>query len=210
MNDTTTPEAIQGGDGYIDLPPVHLSPIEALKVSAEGFSMPDKDPPSPMSEAIRKEIIRIATTGDPKNHGMFTVNVAAHIERLVVAGRDILLAEKIATNDLDALLKSRRRRNGAGIYNNTIMGGVNLDSDDYDGPLAVTNPTENFGMSAIRQVVDGLKAQSETPEKLVAALAAAKEAGLTNVVAALEARLGVTPTEAKPALAPVAPTEGTP
>ena len=50
---------------------------------------------------------------------------------------------------------------------------------------------ENFGVQAIRQLVDAVRTAGETPAKLVEALAAARSNGLTDVAASLEKKLGV-------------------
>jgi hypothetical protein len=144
---------------------------------------------SPMAEALRAEVIRLCTEGDLKMGGAFTVELAMRIEGVVSAGRQILLAEKVSASDVEALLR-RRRKNGL-IINGGIVGD-DFSSDDGSGiTLASSSASENFGMSAIRQLVEGMRVQSESPLKLVEALAAARQHGLDDVVRVLEDKLGV-------------------
>jgi hypothetical protein len=160
---------------------VNLSPSEAVAAEAMGFRAVDKTPPSPMSEQLRKELVRILTDGDDKNNGAFTIAVATHVEKFVGAAREILMTEKLAQNDVAALLGMRRRR-----YGGDILG------DDSSGMLMGAVPTtENFGVQAIRQLIEAAQSMQNTPSKLVEALADARRLGLADVAAEIETRLGI-------------------
>jgi len=158
--------------------------------------------PSKISLALKEEIIRLCTEGDPKHGGMFTVEIASHIGRIVKAGRELLLAEKISMNDLDALMK-RKRGFSISSSGNSLIGSIpgygSSDEDpmdEFSSPIQTTMPNENFGMTAIREIVNSLKgfsaSQNESPAKLVEALALARENKLDDVAAELEKKLGVT------------------
>jgi hypothetical protein len=56
--------------------------------------------------------------------------------------------------------------------------------------LPIVN-NENFGVQAIRQLVDAVRTVGESPAKLVEALAVARSNNLVDVVASLEKKLGV-------------------
>mgnify|MGYP001608703318 CR=1 FL=1 len=193
---TQDAEVVKAEGGYTT-ESVPVSPLEALRLESEGMSIAhaesERPQPSQISEAIRKEVMRVVSEGDRRNGGAFTMSVAAHVERLVVAAKDILVAERIADNDLEALLRSRRRRNGlfdtvgGSEFGGSLMGEAEL------GPVVASSATENFGASFMRQIVDALTKlkPDEAPEKTVAALAEAERLGLKDVAASLRAKLGV-------------------
>lgn len=140
-----------------------------------------KSPPSVISNQLREELIRILRTGDDKNEGAFTVAVAAHVEKFAVAAREILMTENLAQGDLASLMMMRRQHMGSSW--------VGLGSDSLM-PMPLVN-NENFGVQAVRQIVDAVQTMGETPAKLVEALAVARSNNLPDVVAVLEKKLGV-------------------
>lgn len=160
-----------------------------------GMRVALKRPPSVISNQLRAELIRILTTGDDKNEGAFTVAVAVQVEKFVVVSREILMTENLAQNDLGSLMMMRKQSMGGPYspYNSIVSGGYLGDG------LAIPSPinNENFGVQAIRQLVDAFRTVGESPAKLVEALAAAREHGLSDVVEALEKKLGVSKAESK-------------
>lgn len=152
---------------------------------------------TPIGEALRKKFIELLSEDAP-----LTPNLLSKIIRMAESGRDLLAAEKITLDQL-GLIGRKRRKNpmGLGIY----QGGYEEDLDGdgivgmgaLGGALAPAPPVENFGMQAIREMVEGLRTANDSPLKLVEALAAARSAGMKDVAAALEKKLGIEP-EAKP------------
>ena len=141
-------------------------------------------PPSVISNQLRDELIRILQTGDPKHDGAFTVAIAAQVEKFIAASREILMTEHLAQQDIASLMMMRNRHH---------MGyplGSSLIETGFPMSLPPVN-NENFGVQAIRQLVDAVRTMSESPAKLVEALAAARSNGLTDVAASLEKKLGV-------------------
>jgi hypothetical protein len=154
-----------------------------------GSHAPKKNPPSVISNQLRDELIRILRMGDDKNDGAFTIAVAAHVEKFVAAAREILMTENLAQNDIASLMMMRKQHVGGGW--NSVVGGAILGSDNY---LSTSSPivnNENFGVQAVRQLVDAVRTIGESPAKIVEAIAAARSSNLPDVVAALEKKLGV-------------------
>jgi hypothetical protein len=162
---------------------------------------PRVEPKSPIAEALRNEVIRLATEGDPKRDGTFSVEIAARIERIVLAGRNLLMAERLSAIDADHLIK-RQKKNIFNNMNYDPLGDYTLGNDESfmamgapmmgsGSPLAVSGPSENFGMHAIREMVNAAKTMKDTPEALVSALALARKEDLHDVAADLERRLGI-------------------
>jgi hypothetical protein len=165
---------------------------------SNGLHAAKKNPPSVMSNQLREELIRILKTGDEKNEGAFTVAVATHVEKFAVAAREILMTESLAQNDLASLMMMRRRHHQGGMWNPMV--GDSLMGDSISGgylPPLVNN--ENFGVQAVRQIVDAAKTMGDSPAKLVEALVIARSNNLPDVAAALEKKLGVSKEEATPA-----------
>ena len=159
-----------------------------------------KTPPSAISNHLRDELIRILKTGDDKNDGAFTILVATQIEKFAVAAREILMTEKLAKNDLSSLMMMRRQHLGMG--GSPLISGWNNYVGDSSSlgeimPNPITN-NENFGVQAIRQIVDAIRTIGESPAKLVEALAAARENKLTDVVIAIEKKLGISKEDPAP------------
>jgi hypothetical protein len=150
---------------------------------------PQKNPPSVISQQLREELIRILQTGDEKSEGAFTIAVATQVEKFAVAAREILMTENLAKQDLGSLMRMRKASPFGAYVGGMPYGSYgSIGSDDMS--LSIGN-NENFGVQAIRQIVDAAKAVQETPAKLVEALAIAKENKLDDVVAVLEAKLGI-------------------
>jgi hypothetical protein len=169
-----------------------VSPEEARELEKAGFRTVQKVSPSEMSEQLRKELIRIITTGDSTNDGAFTVAIATHVEKFVVAAREILMTEKLAQNDIGALMRRRKNK----MFQNGLMygGGMMGSSDDYNDDMMGNMspiPNENFGVQAIKQMLEALRSMNDSPSKLVEALASAKQHGLHDVATELEKKLGV-------------------
>jgi len=162
-----------------------------------------RSPPSVISGQLRDELIRILQTGDDKNEGAFTIAVAVQVEKFAVAAREILMTEKLAQKDLASLVMMRKPHYGP--WNSVLGSGFVDDSMMMPMPAPINN--ENFGVQAIRQIVEAARTMSESPAKLVEALAVARSNNLTDVVDALEKKLGVS--KAEPILEGVA-ANGTP
>jgi hypothetical protein len=159
---------------------------------SNGLHATKKNPPSVISNQLCEELIRILKTGDEKNEGAFTVAVATHVEKFAVAAREILMTESLAQNDLSSLMMMRKHHaGGMGMWNpivgDSVVGGGYL-------PSIVNN--ENFGVQAVRQIVDAAKMMGDSPAKLVEALVIARSNNLPDVAAALEKKLGVAKEEA--------------
>jgi hypothetical protein len=150
-----------------------------------------KNPPSAISQHLREELIRILQVGDERNDGAFTIAIATMVEKFAVAAREILMTENLAKQDLGSLMRLRRQPPfgayvGGGLYGSYGSMSIGDQSEILPG---VNN--ENFGVQAIRQIVDAAKGMHDSPAKLVEALAVAKENKLDDVAAVLEAKLGV-------------------
>lgn len=158
-----------------------------------------RKPPSAISNHLRDELIRILSTGDDKNEGAFTVAIATQVEKFAVAAREILMTENLAQNDLGSLMRMRKHQMGP--WGSVVGGGYlseGLGTDPYGGLTSVSPMlnTENFGVQAVRQLVEAVRTMGDSPAKLVEALATARENNLTDVAAALEKKLGISKTGA--------------
>jgi hypothetical protein len=166
---------------------------------SNGLHVAKKNPPSVISNQLRDELIRILKTGDDKNEGAFTVAIAAQVEKFAVAAREILMTEKLAQNDISSLMMMRKHPQG-GPWNNLVGSGFGSSFGPETG-LPLSSPivnNENFGVQAIRQAIDAFRTMSESPAKLVEALAVARSNNLTDVVAVLEKKLGISKAESAP------------
>lgn len=158
---------------------------------SNGSHAAKKNPPSVISSQLRDELIRILETGDDKNEGAFTVAIAHHVEKFAVAAREILMTEELAKNDIASLMMMRKQPFGPYASYSGYSGIGNILGDGMGmGTSPIVN-NENFGVQAVRQVVDAVRTMGESPAKLVEALVVARENKLDDVVAALEAKLGV-------------------
>jgi len=154
---------------------------------------------SPLAEALRAQIVELASKGDSKD-GTLTPEVLAKIMRIAKTGRDLLVSLNVSPANLAAMMKPRQQ----GFTAFPVMG-ENPDSlsDEQTSssimPYAMSSPGENFGMTAIREIIAAIKSAngSESPLRLVEALAAAREAGLQDVAKELEKKLGIGKEEPK-------------
>ncbi len=186
-------------DKFVELD-IPINPREAASFERNGMRVAKKRPPSVISNQLRDELIRILTAGDDKNDGAFTVAVAVQVEKFVAAAREILMTENLAQNDLGSLMMMRKRHMGgsfgSGFIDNNLVGGGYLDDGLLPSPTLVNN--ENFGIQAVRQLVEAVRTMGESPAKLVEALAVARENSLPDVVEAIEKKLGVSKGAAPP------------
>ena len=150
----------------------------------------------PVAESLRAELLKLAQDGDPKHNGALTAEVLARIMRVAKTGRDLLVSLNISGSNLANLV---RRRRGP-IYSQ--LGGADEDDGLDDGigqtaggPLAWSSPQENFGMTALRELIAGAQkhfsGKNTSPKDLVEALLVARKEGLTDVVKELETQLGL-------------------
>ena len=168
--------------------------------NGNGLHAAKKNPPSVISGQLREELIRILRTGDAQNEGAFTIAVALQVEKFAVAAREILMTESLAQKDLASLMMMRRQNMGMGAWNSIVGDSLGASYLPTIGPTPIVN-NENFGVQAIRQIVDAVRTMNDSPAKLVEALAVARKNGLDDVVADLEKKLGVSKsgqTEAPP------------
>jgi len=149
----------------------------------------------PVAEALRTEILKLANEGDSKHKGALTGEVLMRIMRVAKTGHDLLVSLNINGAGLAGLV--RRPRMG-GIY--SPLGGQEFADDGLGdsqsaGPFAFSPPAENFGMTAIREIVAAAKnfggGNASSPAKLVEALAIAREKNMPDVAKELEAQLGL-------------------
>lgn len=168
--------------------------VPPLALGSNGMHAVKKHPPSVISHQLREELIRILKTGDEKNDGAFTVAVAAQVEKFAVAAREILMTENLAQQDLSSLMMMRKHHMGS-LSNGVGVAGLMGDSYMSSMPYPNVSNNENFGVQAVRQLVDAVRTMGESPAKLVAALVVARANNLTDVVATLEKKLGVTKAE---------------
>lgn len=162
--------------------------VPPLALGSNGMHAVKKHPPSVISHQLREELIRILKTGDEKNEGAFTVAVAAQVEKFAIAAREILMTENLAQQDLSSLMMMRKHHMGMGGWGSVVGG--SLMGDSYM-PSPIIGNNENFGVQAVRQLVDAVRTMGDSPAKLVEALAVARANNLTDVVASLEKKLGV-------------------
>lgn len=166
----------------------------------------------PVAEALRESILKLAKDGDAKKGGALTEEVLQRIMRVAKTGREVLVSLNASPTSLANMVK-RPKNTG---YFSPVFGGNSGDEDDELGeatsgqiaPFATASPSENFGMTAIREIIAAVKNVNGTgpsPSKLVEALAIARDKGLDDVAKDLEIQLGM----AKKALpaAPVKPVD---
>lgn len=149
----------------------------------------------PLVEALRAEILKLATEGE-KGSGALTVDVLLRIMRVAKTGRDLLVSLSASPANLAGMIKGPQNVFG-GSFGQSSMGDDSLgDSSMGIGtaiPYAPSFPAENFGMTAIREIIAATKNLngSASPAKLVEALVIARENGLHDVAKELEAQLGI-------------------
>lgn len=153
----------------------------------------------PLTEALRAEIVKLANEGDAKKDGMLTADVLLKIMRVAKTGRDLIVCMDANPSNLANLVQKPKSPYSMGFL------GAAPSSSDEDGmgmeqsaaiatPFAPAPISENFGMTAIREIIaaaKNLNGNGPTPARLVEALAIAKEKGLDDVARELETQLGV-------------------
>lgn len=145
----------------------------------------------PLAEALRAELLKLAADGDPKEGGALTAEILLRIMRVAKTGRELLVSLAAAPSSLAALVRRPKPY--------SLFGGPAADYDDpEDGaggalPYAVSPSSENFGMTAIREIIAAAKNLNGTtsPAKIVEAIALAREKGLDDVARDLEGQLGI-------------------
>lgn len=165
---------------------------------------------SPVAEALRAEILKLAKDGDTKKGGALTSEILMRILRVAKTGRSLLMSLDASPKNLANMVKRPR----AGFLSSPGgIGDEDLEDDASEGqtyatvsPFATAPPMENFGMTAIREIIAAAKnfnGNGSSPLKLVEALAVAREKGMGDVAKELEVQLGLG--KAKPALPAPAP-----
>jgi len=168
----------------------------------------------PVSEALRAEILKLATDGDPGSDGALTAGVLLRIMRVAKTGRDLMVSLETSPSNLAGMVGRPNlpslSLSPAALYGDGD-GDIQAGSVGMAFPYAPSSPNENFGMTAIREIIAAVKSHIEgrnTPAveyvsivELVEALAIAKKEGLDDVARELESQLKAQ----KPA--PVAPKE---
>lgn len=150
-----------------------------------------------VSEALRSEILKLATDGDSKKDKALTAEVLMRIMRVAKTGRDLLMSLDLSPSNLANML--RRPRSQFPSLGPPLSGiGDDFEDDTIGPPYASSlpyvpsSPNENFGMTALREIIAATKNMNgSSPSKLVEALALAKEKGLDDVALELEKQLGV-------------------
>lgn len=151
-----------------------------------------------LAEAIRQEILAVVSTGDTSRGGAFTPETAAQVARIAEAAQQLLLARRLAAVDaIGAMKKNKTGWLGPAegyVYPGTI-----------EMPMSSTSSgPENFGTRAVREIVEVMKLQNESPEKVVRAIAEAKSLGLNDLATTLENRLTAMMPSALPPMPPTA------
>lgn len=142
-----------------------------------------------ISEALRAEITKLVKEGDPEKAGALTAIVLLRIMRVAKTGHELLVSLEASPSNLAALVKRPLPWIGIPPNNEQVEAIPVLDQVAY----APSSPQENFGMIALREIVAMAKNWngSNSPAKLVEALAIAREKGLTDVADELESQLGM-------------------
>ena len=151
-----------------------------------------------MSEALRSEILKLVNDGDSEKGKALTSTVLLRIMRVAQTGRQVLVSLEASPSNLSGMVRKKRR---FPVYQGSFDGEVGDTDDTSEGdalpafanPLAPASATENFGMTAIREVIAAMKGMNggTSPSKLVEALAIAREKGLDDVARDLEVQLGM-------------------
>lgn len=153
--------------------------------------------PQPVAEALRAEILKLATDGDQKSEGALTAEILMRIMRVAKTGRDLLVSLSVSPSNLAGMIK---RPNPFGMsYSgqetmDDSLGLVDVSMGGAIMPYASSPQSENFGMTAIREIIaatKNLNGNGASPAKLVEALVIARKEGLDDVVRELEMQLGV-------------------
>jgi hypothetical protein len=152
----------------------------------------------PLTEALRAEIVKLANEGDAKKEGALTADVLLKIMRVAKTGRDLLVSMDANPSNLSNLVQKPRSPFSGGFLGASSAGDDDFGASEQSAavamPFAPAPFQENFGMTAIREIISAAKnlnGNGPTPARLVEALAIAKEKGLDDVARELEAQLGI-------------------
>jgi hypothetical protein len=153
----------------------------------------------PLAEALRTEILRLASEGE------LTEEVLLRIMRVAKTGRDLLMSLSASPTNLANMVRRPRSPFGIPVLGDDMeMGGL---GDSLNGPMpfAASSGAENFGMVAVREIIAAAKNLNggNSPSRLVEALAIAREKGLDDVAKELEMQLGVGKKDAVSKMLPV-------
>lgn len=151
----------------------------------------------PVAEALRTELLKLANEGDSKHKGALTAEVLMRIMRVAKTGHDLLVSLNISGSGLAGMLKRPR---AGGVFSQ--MGGMESADDDLMSsgqsagpmPYAFSSPNENFGMTAIRELMalaKNFNGGGSSPAKLVEAIAIAREKNMPDIAKELELQLGL-------------------
>jgi len=159
--------------------------------------MGETQPLPALPEALRAEILKLATEGEKGSGGALTPDVLLRIERVAKTGRSLLMSLSVSPSNLAQMIK---RPSPFGFGQNVEddgLGDVSIGGTIGTGTaIAYTPPSENFGMTAIREIIAATKNlngnnNGTSPVKLVEALVLAREKGLADVAKELETQLGI-------------------
>lgn len=134
----------------------------------------------PIAKAVREQLLQLLSQP-------LTVGLLMKIENIVRPARQMV--ENLQSDE--DILGSLAKKNGVESvgYVETGQLGSNLLNAS---PLSSAGEAENFGARAIRELVSSLAGLNDSPEKLVPAIAQARELGLGDVEQSLMARLNRT------------------
>lgn len=153
----------------------------------------------PVAEAVRSEIVKLATEGDKNAGGALTADVLMRLVRVAKTGRELLVSLDASPSNLAGMVR-RPSPSPISFGVGTPDGGNEESLSDNQQtamatPFVYTPPSENFGMLAIREIISAAKSFNQkgdsSPSKLVEAIAIAREKGLDDVARELEGQLGI-------------------
>jgi len=150
----------------------------------------------PLAEALRAEILKLATDGDPGSDGALTAGILLRIMRVAKTGRDLLVSLDTSPSNLAGMVV---RPSLPSLLYGDGDGDIQAGSVGMAFPYAQSSQNENFGMTAIREIISAVKSHMESKNitaveyvstvELVEALAIAKKEGLDDVARELENQL---------------------
>lgn len=151
---------------------------------------------NPLMEALRVEIVKLATEGDGKEGKALTVDVLARIMRVAKTGRDLMVALSVSPENLAGMVKRPNlfsSLSGDGEVDSDGVGNSQMSVGPLGFPFAPSSMGENFGVTVIREIIAAARNLNGTnsPARLVEAIAVAKEHGLTDIATDLEKQLGI-------------------
>jgi hypothetical protein len=141
----------------------------------------------PLAEALRAEILKLASDG------ALSEEVLLRIMRVAKTGRDLLMSLNASPSNLANMLRRPKSPFAIPVLGEDMGMGDLGDSVNGPMPFAPSPIAENFGMTALREIIAAMKNQNggNSPSRLVEALAIAREKGLDDVAKELEMQLGV-------------------